>query len=332
MKEINFVTIGDSNFFPYIIISAESIFHFYPHARLFIYDWGFKKRQKLILNTYDNIEIINWIKHLDRNEGFKNLEFNNKIFDKNEEFRKNQYLYNQKPMCLLDCSKRIKNNLFYLDGDAFLINNIDTILEDDFDIGITIRPRDKIVDNARKMHFRAEINAGVIFFKTNSRKIEKFLTKWINEIESSNYLWTEQTALINTIDRGDQKIFKNNFYKKYIKISNLVFKIKSFPCSIYNHYNFKEGFNKKSTKILHLKQSERSLVEEEPEKVVFLIKLSIFYFKFLKIFPLKIRKYIKEIFNIYFLVNFLYNPVKIKNWLREMIKPINKKIAEEIIT
>ena len=41
MKELNFITIGDRNYFPIINLSIKQVEKIYPFSRFFIYDWGF---------------------------------------------------------------------------------------------------------------------------------------------------------------------------------------------------------------------------------------------------------------------------------------------------
>lgn len=328
MNEINFITIGDKNFFPLINYSVKQIFKFYPKAHLFIYDWGFTRSQKLFFQSYSNVKLINWIKRLNRQSGYEDLIFKNKQYDSNNNFKKKQYLYNQKPLCLLDCAKRINENLFYIDGDAFLINKIDELFEIDFDIGVTIRIDDKILILARKKGFRAEINAGIIFFNLDSKGIQIFIQKWIEEIKITNQLWMEQTALNNLIVQSGDNIFVDFYNDGILKIANREFKILTLPCLLYNRYMIKEGYSPKNTKILHLKASEGKMNQERIKEIITQVKIGPFYYKFLKSIPKATRKYIKEIFNIYFLAKFINNPLRIKNWMKEIIKPIIDKFYE----
>ena len=71
MKELNFVTIGDKNYFGFVLHSIKKIELFYPNSKFFIYDWGFTKRQKLILNSYTITVLIDWVYKIDRDNGYK---------------------------------------------------------------------------------------------------------------------------------------------------------------------------------------------------------------------------------------------------------------------
>ena len=46
IKEINFITIGDKNFFHIIHFSLKQLMKFYPECKFYIYDWGFTQSQK----------------------------------------------------------------------------------------------------------------------------------------------------------------------------------------------------------------------------------------------------------------------------------------------
>jgi len=58
--------------------------------------------------------------------------------------RRNEYLYSQKPHCILDCVSRIDGDLVFLDGDAVLANGISEVMSMDFDVGVTLRPKEEI--------------------------------------------------------------------------------------------------------------------------------------------------------------------------------------------
>lgn len=79
-----------------------------------------------------------------------------------------------KPNLIRETLKETNESLLvWIDGDATLIRPIDELEKDDsFDVGVTVRPR----QNPRKTNY---INAGVMFFKNNS-KAKTFLDAWID--------------------------------------------------------------------------------------------------------------------------------------------------------
>ncbi len=46
MRELNFITIADKNYYIFMNHSAKKISKFYPNSTFYIYDWGFTTNQK----------------------------------------------------------------------------------------------------------------------------------------------------------------------------------------------------------------------------------------------------------------------------------------------
>lgn len=326
MQEINFVTVGSKYFFALISYSAKLLMKLYPNQKFYIYDWGMTPRQKKILNTYPNSILIDWTDKLDK-YGYKTVKITKNVYGSSKESREFEYLFIQKSLCILDCTKRIKENLIYLDADAFLINKIDGLFEQDFNIGVTVRLDDKIIEQSKKLGIKTYINAGVMFFKLDSDGIQLFLNDWIEEIKKTKGFWIDQTALNNLIAKSSNKIFEKDYNEGFLTISNRKLKVKTFPCNIYNLIEIKEGFHPKKTKILHFRASQQGKVTKERKReIIKEFRLGPFYYYILRLFPKPIKKFIKEIFNIFFLVKLLTNPLKIKDWLNEIVKPIKDRI------
>ncbi|MFX1394858.1 MAG: hypothetical protein ACFFAH_14960 [Promethearchaeota archaeon] len=354
MKEINFMTIGDKNYFPLINFSIKKVLKFYPDSRLFIYDWGFTPSQRKKINSYSNTTLIDWANKIDRTSGYRNLKrsYEDSVFIE-VNFEKVDYLMNQKPVCILDCAKRIKENLIYFDGDAIIINPIDEIFEDNFDIGITITSKEllrisKIFQNifyekipetkdvikyAKKMqeiyypsNFKllakmlstfkniGNLNAGVIFFKLDSKHMQVFIQEWINEIKTHDVYLMEQYSLFNLINKRNKEVFDKSYNTGIISLSNVKFKIKSFPMMIYNQLYIKEGYDDKKVKFLHFllvknlflgRKNRANAIRE----LIREIKFRQIYFKFLKLFPPITQYYIKKIIKVYYLVNLILFPL-----------------------
>jgi len=329
MQEINFITVGSKTFFPLICYSAKLLMKIYPNNPFYVYDWGMTSRQKNIIKSYPNLILIDWTDKLDE-YGYKKVRVTRKTYGTLKESKKYEYLFTQKSQCMLDCAKKIKRNLIYLDGDAFLINKIDEIFEQDFNIGVTVRFHDKITELSKKLGIKAYINAGVMFFQLDSEGIQLFLNEWIEEIKRTAGIWLDQTALNNIIGKSSDKIFEKSNNEGFLNISNRILKVKTFPCEIYNQIELKEGFNPKKTKILHFRASQQGEVTRERIKeIIKEFRLGPFYFYILKLLPKPLKKIFKEVFNIFFLVKLLTNPFKIKNWFNEIIKPIKSTILQQ---
>jgi len=83
--------------------------------------------------------------------------------------RRNEYLYSQKPHCILDCVSRIDGDLVFLDGDAVLANGISEVMSMDFDVGVTLRPKEEIHAARERGDFHV-LNAGVIYFHVRRKR------------------------------------------------------------------------------------------------------------------------------------------------------------------
>ena len=319
-REINFMTISSNIYFPYVNFTAKQLMKFYPSCNFFIYDWGLTPPQKRKLKSYPISRLIDWYDKIDWEFGYKKIK---NIDGLPPHLKRNKdllYLLNQKPVCMLDCAKRIKENLIYFDGDAILINPIDEIFEDNYDIGITILDEDLLNRSFEdleilKKYMMGDINSGVIFFKSSSKYIQLFIQEWLNEIEISKR--PDHFSLINLIKDRVKDIFKKSYNIRKITLSNTEFKIKAFPASIYNYFRIYDGYDDKKVKFLHfIKPPPRN--KGSPATVVrdFIIEMKFryIYFNFLKLFPLRIKNSIRRIFRYRLLLYLIKYPLEF-NWI-----------------
>lgn len=322
MEDLNFMTIGRSKNFIFVNYSTKQLLKLYPNCKFFIYDWGFTVNQKKVLKSYPITELIKWDDKINWREGYRNIteKFEGYLPPKNIiELRQNEYIMNQKPVCILDCSKRIKNNLVYLDGDALLVNKIDELLKKDFDIGVTIRPKNEI-ESAKKLDIYSEINAGVIFFLLDSERMKIFIDEWIKEINQSNRIWQDQTCLITLINRKNKEILRKYYNAGTIKINTIEIKVKALPCIIYNLYTIEKNYDFKNVKILHFKGR---IDQVKIKKIILEIKVRYVYNSIIKLFPNEIRKKLRKDINIQRLVDFIANRNKL-----EKLKKFSTKVFQ----
>lgn len=271
---MNFVTIGDKNFFRTIIFSVRQVKKLYPESKFYIYDWGFTDKQIDKINNHNNTTIIRWEKKfIDLNIQFNNFfqklgvvyGINNikgliryiiktKSRDNYLNFIKREMKFANKLFCLLDICKKSKENFIFLDGDAFLINRIDELFNMDFDIGVTLRRKREI--NLEKGNCMG-LNAGVIIFKGGAKN-RTFLDFWKSQMLRTNECFVEQTSLTRIIEKIDKNIFDNYYNEGALTLSDQKIKIKIFPCEVYNYNWIEEGFNKEKNKILHFKGGRHS--------------------------------------------------------------------------
>lgn len=315
MDELNFITIGDQNFFPFINYSIKNLIKFYPNCKIFIYDWGFTFNQKQILNTYHISEIIDWTQKLN-SDSYKKIITKYIGYNPDKDVRLREYQFNQKPICILDCAKRIKENLIYLDGDTVLINPIDEVIKQDFNIGVTILSQN-LIKKAKKIGIKGGLNAGVMFFKLDSQTLQLFIKEWLKRIKITERIWIEQSALLSIVEESNKNILFDYYSEGNLKIGRKNLKIKTFPFSIYNNFKIERGFDLYKTKILHFKGRTRKI-----KYLIIMFKLNYFFSNFLRIFPYFIRVPMERKINLKVVALFLLNPNKMKNVKEKVIKTL----------
>lgn len=152
-----------------------------------------------------------------------------------------------KPELIKVCMAEYNEFLVYLDGDAQLYGNIDEIVSEDFDIGVTLREAFEIESDWHREHFDIVkyINAGVIFFNKTTAAA-KFIDVWQQKTEE---LGNDQKAL-NLLACPD------SYPEVYSIIRQNGVRIKFFPAKKYNYYYFEYGLNP-DIKIMHFKGDVR---------------------------------------------------------------------------
>ncbi len=152
-----------------------------------------------------------------------------------------------KPEMVKVCMEEYNDFTVYLDGDAQLCDNIDAIVNDDYDIGVTLRDPFEFENVWYEEHINIVkyVNAGVIFFNpTPATKI--FLDVWQ---KTTAEVGNDQMAL-NQLTCPDQYPEVNSVHT----INGV--RMKYFPCEKYNYYYFNEKFVP-GIKIMHFKGSIR---------------------------------------------------------------------------
>lgn len=152
-----------------------------------------------------------------------------------------------KPTIMLDAFDEADETLMYLDADAFLVDTIDEVDTDDYDIGVTYQGGEH----------RTYINAGVLFIRQTD-KARRFLEMWIDRVHNVN----EVMERVESHRIGDN-ILLNELVFSYIKrggrLKNKVhlvddIRVKFFDASVYN--NIRTAHNTKpvpdTVKIVHV--------------------------------------------------------------------------------
>jgi hypothetical protein len=152
-----------------------------------------------------------------------------------------------KPVIIKDCMKKHNDIIVYIDADAQLIDSIDEIAEDDYDIGVTEREYYEVDNEWYKRNFEwtKYLNAGVIIFKP-TEATKKFIELWHKTTEE---VGDDQIAL--------NRLACPDYYPEAGSIITMQgVRVKFFPCRHYNYYYFKERFVD-NIKIMHFKGDVR---------------------------------------------------------------------------
>ncbi|MFX0137158.1 MAG: putative nucleotide-diphospho-sugar transferase [Candidatus Hodarchaeota archaeon] len=152
-----------------------------------------------------------------------------------------------KPEMVKSCMEEYNDFIVYLDGDAQLCANIDGIVEDDYDIGVTLRDPLEFESEWYKEYFEIVkyVNAGVIFFQP-TLAAKRFID-----------IWHKRTKEVGNDQKALNQLTCPDYYPKVNSILTINgVRIKYFPGKLYNYYYFQYGLEAK-TKIMHFKGSVR---------------------------------------------------------------------------
>lgn len=253
MKPFDFVTIGDTNFFKTIVVSAKQIARLYPGKKVTIYDWGFTSKQRDVLQQQSHVTLIPW-KQKRITLGFeyvKNYVFNLSWSDiKGFHFLTNhrkEALLANKVFCLIDYVTNHGENFIFLDGDAIVINRFDEASSDSFDIGVTVRRPGEVDLKFGKCR---GLNAGVVFFLGGQRVNQLFLETWKKEMLQTKEPLVEQTSLTRIVERGSSTL---DIGSVQIPIDGEDVTVRILPCELYNYNWIEEGVDWNAQRILHFK-------------------------------------------------------------------------------
>ena len=265
---MNFMTVGDHHYYYTIHKCAEGILNSHPESEYYVYDWGLKDDQISKLEELKNTKVIRWNLDPPSKKESISLYLLNEWMDGSEGliwrikrkllkqtpvhkyFRSRQkYLMRQKPLCIKDGLQRSSGQLVFLDADAVLISRITEVFDQEFDVGLTLRPENKRPDDNESIGI-PPINAGVIFF--GSSDVDCFIDAWIKQMDDHDYILEEQVAIADMAKKSNKDIFNDYYNKGSLTIDNKKIDFITFPCDKYNHYHIDEGIST-DNKILHFK-------------------------------------------------------------------------------
>jgi hypothetical protein len=267
------VTIGDTNYFPSIALSALQAKKLYPDITFVIYDWGFNEPQRYFLTNHAGAKIIDWTsKFVDRPipPAFAQLHSVLKSTATNQikyrlcksilkdvlqrDSQGKEWLLAQKPYCLLDWSKKYGDGtMLFLDGDAFMVSRIDEIFDGESQISVTIR-RPHELDFAYG-HCQV-INTGVIAFTGTNVIRNQIIEAWIEKMQENFEYLVEQSAMTRLIfPRGN---LSEPLDETSLTVGERQVSVKLLTCEMYNYNWIEEGVDAKVNKIVHFKGGRHS--------------------------------------------------------------------------
>jgi hypothetical protein len=168
-----------------------------------------------------------------------------------------------KPEMVKSCLSQYNDLIVYLDGDAQLIDGIDEVNTDDYDIGVTLREPSELLSEWHQEHFEVVkyVNAGVIFFQ-NTEATKRFVD-----------VWELLTRKVGNDQKALNELTCPEYYPKVYSVIRLNgVRVKFFPCRKYNYYYFDEGLVP-GIKIYHFKGSIRHIYPINFKKKLFYMTL-----------------------------------------------------------
>ena len=269
------ITIGDTNYFPSIALSALQARKLHPECSFVIYDWGFTEGEKEFLQGKAGARVIDWQCNFKDNPippaslttritstlfsaaplKVKLMLIKATISDMAKNGQKGkEWLLAQKPYSLLDWSNRNpEGTILFLDGDAFLMAKIDEIWSEQSELAVTVRRNNEI--NFSYGHCQV-INTGVIAFSGTTETRQKIIQSWINTMQGKFEYLAEQSAMTRMVFNHEQAV-KQNSVKQFDTQSG-VYSARILDCDTYNYNWIEEGVDPIKNKIVHFKGGRHS--------------------------------------------------------------------------
>lgn len=271
------ITIGDESYYTTIAKSIEQFNKIYPNGSIWVYDWGFTQEQRDQLRSLDSVNFISWnFENKFRQHYLKILEISSNIlpfdFELLERARskvareKKEWILCQKPYVFYDCLNKIdKGPLIFLDGDAILNNSLPILESEEFDVGVTLRPRDEIEAAKHRGDYHV-LNSGVIVWNCSPKKAQSFVDAWIHRMKRCDLPLQEQSSLSKLIEEQNPDIYKEAGNIGKINTEEYIVDIKILDCKEYNYNWVEEGWNK-NNRVLHFKSGRYKNIEKYLTKI-----------------------------------------------------------------
>lgn len=283
-NEITFVFIGTQDYHFMILENIRLLRKLYPTSPVLVYDWGDDDGKPSGTTFPEDVEIIDWTsrvgdtlylldiydlnhkielgKALNSREGnswvrraikFFLKRFPGSIISKRAVERALRYenLLLHKSYMLQDCSERLAGRRFFLlDADAYLVDYVDDIFDENADV---ILPRDPSEKLCWDINQCSGISTGIVAFGPNREARDAFLSEWYSAIENNAEHLRELAALTRLI-KDKAPALLDDFTTLPVNFGRETVRIRMVPNDIYNrvHSFHQRCTDFSSAKIVHL--------------------------------------------------------------------------------
>lgn len=288
---IGILLCGDSAYFHLVFDNLRNTLALDEHAKILVYDWGFKPAQRAQLQGLSGrIEVVDWTAQiaalspisvdpsLERDFA---LRFNarapylkrrigKKIIKSlpNARFSRSalrgallfEAKVRQKVACMIDASRRFGRRRFvFLDADAFLTGPLDRGDDDAFsaDIAFTVIDRPDWVFEENRCYV---INLGVVLFGSRAEARDRFLVRWMSQCNETDEYCSEQTAAVRLLQAKAPGIFESGSATISLKDGDAT--IRFLPSREYNFEwidELDENADLQAIRVLHFKDRYQHL-------------------------------------------------------------------------
>lgn len=270
-----FITMADTKFVQPLSVSVKQALKFYPDSRYYIYDCGLTEGDRDALRAISpNVVITNWPllylpvtltytpRFLRMKAAGMARDYLLSICGINNEQRSIKTLIKQSHLEIFFQNKlaiikhhndNIKGSFIFLDADAFLINPIDELFDNSFDLGVTLR---RPVEHSYAQNNCRLLNVGVMLFLGDNDTNQKLIASWYARARQTKELYSEQTSLTRLLLEKNPDLLKTHSHTDTISIDNTPVRVRVLDCDTYN-FSWLEEFvvarDAKHIKILHFK-------------------------------------------------------------------------------
>lgn len=256
-----------------LIVSVKQAQKIYPNAKFYIYDCGLSETNKSKLKKVaSNIRIkrtcvqifpvrLVYTKRRLMKRGMQLIvdaiirifykKYGNPHIDLIFQQQEFEMKIRNKLAIVQNHSLEVKAPFIFIDADAFLVQPIDELIKQEFDIGLTLRNGTL---NYNYNYCRL-LNVGVMFFFGSTEKNNHFIKHWVKWADINKEAYTEQTSLSRMLLSYQADIFTNKNQTHSLCIDGEKIHVRILDSLEYNNTNVKmyPQENNNKTKIVHFK-------------------------------------------------------------------------------